>query len=135
MHWAVIHHIHVALPHRHVARLIIEDVPDGVSDDGVKQAIVRAGRQPSEFGVPWANHYVAREDEWPDDVVRAYRSGEAPTMGWDRLTAEERKQRKVTLRLSPELHAALLAAAERRSMSLQSLCVEALERAVSASTP
>lgn len=133
MNWAVIHHIHVRWPHRHIARLIIEEVPEGATEEEVKRAIVRAGRQPSEFGVPWANHYLAREDQWPDEVVGAYRSGEAPTIAWDRLTAEEREERKITLRVSPELHAALLAAAERRGLSLQTLCVEALERVASAS--
>lgn len=133
MNWAVIHHIHVRFPHRHIPRLIIEDVPDGVGEEQVKRAIVRAGRQPSEFGIPWANHYLAPEPEWPDEVVGGYRSGEAPTITWDALTEAEREERKVTLRVSPELHAALLAAAERRGVSLQALCVEALERAVAAS--
>ena len=132
MRWAVIHYVHVRTPAQHIARLVVEDVPEDADEQAVRRALVRAGRQPSEFGIPWANHYVAPEPDWPDEVVGAYRSGEVPVISWDRLTAEEREERKITLRVSPELHAALLAAAERRGVSLQVLCVEALERAAQA---
>jgi hypothetical protein len=70
--WAVVHHIHVRTPHQHIPRMFIEQVPENVSAGGLKDLLERAGYYFGEFGIPWANHYLARHDKWNSQVVGAY---------------------------------------------------------------
>ena len=132
--WAVVHLIHVRVPHRHLARLFVEDVPDDADESEVRRALDRAGRAPSEFKIPWANHYVTRLDEAEDEVVGAYRSGRTtdgpvPLVCWDDLA--EPRDRHLTLRLPPELHQQLRLAAERAGQSLNAHIVALLESVAS----
>jgi hypothetical protein len=32
----------------------------------------RAGYYFGEFGIPWANHYLSRHDEWHNQVIGTY---------------------------------------------------------------
>jgi len=83
--WAVVHLIHVRVPNRHIARLFVVDVPKEVSASEVKSKLVRAGYWFGDFGVMWANHYLAPQEEWCDEVVGAYNAGLAEKISWKEL--------------------------------------------------
>jgi hypothetical protein len=70
--WAVVHLIHVRTPHQHIPRLFITEVPESVSSGSLQELLERAGFFFGEFGIPWANHYLSREDKWNSQVVGAY---------------------------------------------------------------
>ncbi len=129
--WAVIHLIHVRTPHRHIARLFVEDVPEDVPESDVRAALTRAGRAPAEFNTPWANHYLARLDEAADEVVEAYGSGRTtdgpvPVISWTELA--DPGERRLTVRIPPELHQRITLAAQRAGRSLNSHVIMLLER-------
>lgn len=132
--WAVVHLIHVRTPHRHIARLFVEDVPEDASESDVRAALTRAGRAPSEFRVPWANHYLARLENAADEVVGAYETGRTtdglvPVVSWSELLELADKDRHLTLRLPPDLHQALRLSAERAGQSLNAHIVSLLQSA------
>lgn len=82
--WAVVHLIHVRVPHQHIPRLLITGVPDGQAV--TRDLLERAGYQFGEFGIPWANHYIARIDRnSPSDLVGRARSPEVPRVAWEEL--------------------------------------------------
>lgn len=130
MHWAVIHLIHTRIPHEHIARLFILHVPDGVGEDEVRRAVDRAGLTPHEFGIRWANHYVAAEPEWPDEVVGQFSKEEARFVYFEDLLHPDSNVRRVTVRVSQELYTSLHMESERRGITLNALCVEAFEKIV-----
>ena len=83
--WAVIHLIHVHTPRRHIPKLFIEDVPDEVTKEELRSVLTRSGYIFGEFGVLWANHYLAPHDQWEDEVVGAYHRGVVERVKWDEL--------------------------------------------------
>jgi hypothetical protein len=83
--WAVVHLIHVKVPHEHIAKLFIVDVPKSVTAGEIKSALTRAGYWFGEFGIRWANHYLAEQSKWVDEVVGAYKLGEVERVTWDEL--------------------------------------------------
>jgi len=85
MKWAVVHHIHVRIPHQHIPKLFIEKVPDSVTESEIKSVLTRAGYWFGEFGIRWANHYLAPQTEWEDEVVGAFNAGEVECITWDEL--------------------------------------------------
>jgi len=74
--WAVVYLIHVRTPHQHIPKLVVEDVPDELTADEVKDWLEEMGYTFGACGVPWANHYVARLRDCPPSVRGAYRAGE-----------------------------------------------------------
>jgi len=86
--WAVVHLIHVRVPRTHIARLFITDVPDGVTAAELKSLLTRAGFWFGEFGIRWANHYIAPQDEWEDEVVGAFKRGDVEKITYDELVKQ-----------------------------------------------
>jgi len=74
--WAVVHVIHTRVPRQHIPKLVVEDVPDELSEAEVKEWLEEMGYDFGEFGIPWANHYVARLRDCPPSVRGAYRARE-----------------------------------------------------------
>jgi hypothetical protein len=70
--WAVVHLIHVRTPHLHVPRMFITEVPETVSEGTLRDLLECAGYYFGEFGIPWANHYLSRHDEWHNQVIGTY---------------------------------------------------------------
>lgn len=130
MNWAVVHLIHVRTPHRHIPKLFIEDVPEEVDAKEVRSALTRAGYNFGEFGMPWANHYLAPEPEWEDEVVGAYNRGDVRTIKWDDIAPKEDIKR-VTLRLPLEVWQAVAAAAEKQGVSINTFAITVLSEAAS----
>ncbi len=82
--WVVYHLIHVRMPHQHIPKLIITDVPEDVRV--TRDLVERAGFAFGEFGIPWANH--ALEQVGPDspaDLVGAIRRGEGERIRYSDL--------------------------------------------------
>lgn len=127
MKWALIHYVRTFDVEQHIPKIYITDVPENISAGQIRQAITHAGRQPSEHGIHWANHYLAPESEWPGDVDRLRDDAATPVITWGALTEQEHQERRITVRVSPALHRELLAVAERQGKSLQGVCLAALE--------
>jgi hypothetical protein len=70
--WAVVHLIHVRIPHLHVPRMFITEVPETVSGGTLRDLLECAGYYFGEFGIPWANHYLSRHDKWHNQVIGTY---------------------------------------------------------------
>jgi hypothetical protein len=70
--WAVVHLIHVRTPHQNVPKLFITGVPEKVSSSTLQDLLERAGYYFGEFGIPWANHYLSRQEKWNSQVVGTY---------------------------------------------------------------
>jgi hypothetical protein len=90
--WAVVHHIHVRTPHQHTPRLFITGVPEGVSSGTLQDLLERAGYWFGEFGIPWANHYLSRQDKWSSQVIGTYnrvrrtpQDYDVPIISYDKL--------------------------------------------------
>ena len=85
--WCVYHLIHVHTPHRHIPKLLITGVPQGVTP--TEDTIERAGYLFGEFNIPWANHVldkVSAKDS-PSDLVGRIRQGDARRITWGDLIA------------------------------------------------
>jgi len=87
--WAVVHHIHVRTPHRHIVELFVTDVPEGVNADDIQRALTRAGHVFQEFNIPYANHYIERVTDAADEAVGAWRNGTARAVKWDDIQEEK----------------------------------------------
>ena len=83
--WAVVHLIHVRVPHEHIAKLFITEVPIEVGAGEIKSMLTRAGYWFGEFGIRWANHYLAPQEKWEDEVVGAYNVGDVEKIKWEKL--------------------------------------------------
>ena len=83
--WAVVHLIHVQTPHQHIPKLVVEDVPTDKGEAFVKDWLEAAGYKFGEFGIPWANHYVARLRDCLPSVQGAYRRGRVETVKYEEL--------------------------------------------------
>ncbi|MCL6478503.1 MAG: hypothetical protein K6T65_08800 [Peptococcaceae bacterium] len=68
--YCVYHFIHIHTPYRYLPKLVITNVPDDVMV--TEDLVDRAGYDFSEFGIPWANHYLTVVDpvDSPADLVR-----------------------------------------------------------------
>ena len=129
MNWAVVHLIHIRTPHRHIAKLFIDNVPEDVTAKQLRSALTRAGWQFGEFGVPWANHYLSPETEWEDEVVGAYRQGGVKTIDWSEIAPHEVNVKRITLRLPIEVWQAVAKAAEKQGISINTFAISALSAA------
>jgi len=88
--WAVVHHIHVRTPHRHIVKMFVTDVPKGVDADDIQRALTRSGHVFQEFNIPFANHYIERLTDCEDEVVGAWRNGStARAVAWDEIREVE----------------------------------------------
>lgn len=129
--WAVVHFIHVQNPPRHIPRLFIEDVPEDVGEGELRSLLTRAGYQFGEFGIPWANHYLAPEHEWKGEVAGAYKRGDVETITYDDIAPKEEIKR-VTIRIPAELHEKLKNYSVKQNLSLNTVilqaCLEYLQR-------
>jgi|GEM_PF-1399355 hypothetical protein len=92
--WAVVHHIHVRTPHRHIVKLFVTDVPKGISADHIQQALTRAGHVFQEFNIPFANHYIEKLPDAADEVIGAWRNGTARAVSWDEIREDENADEK-----------------------------------------
>jgi len=129
--WAVVHAIHQGAPPRHVARLFITDVPGDVTARDLTRALTRAGRQFGEFGIAWANHYVAPRAAWRDEVELAWRRGDVACVAYAELAARDDDARiAVTLRLPRDLYARLRRVAQQRGVPAHTVIIEAVHVAV-----
>ncbi|WP_322799354.1 hypothetical protein [Thermoflexus sp.] len=82
--WAVVHLIHVRVPHEHIPVLVIRDVPEG--ERITVGLLERAGFRYGEFGSPWANHYITRVNEdSPSDLIARIRMGEGRRISYEEL--------------------------------------------------
>jgi len=126
--WAVVHVIRQHEPHRHIARLFITDVPGDVTARDLTRALTRAGRQFGEFGIPWANHYVASRAAWRDEVEGAWNRGDVACVAYADLEPRDDAARiAVTLRLPRDLHARLQRVAQQRGVPAHTVIVEAVD--------
>jgi len=126
--WAVVHVIHQRAPHRHIARLFITDVPGDVTAHDLTRALTRAGRQFGEFGIPWANHYVAPRAAWRDEVEGAWNRGDGARIAYAELEPRDDAGRiAVTLRLPRALHARLQRVAQQRGVPAHTVIIEAVD--------
>lgn len=101
-----------------VPRLIVSGVPPRLRRAEVLEALdaAGAGARFSVAGVPWANHRVLPEGQWPEVWDRI---GSPPDRwSWDQLTAPQ-GGRVVSLRLSAAEHATAAIAAARLGLTLQ----------------
>jgi hypothetical protein len=122
--WAVVHHIHVSTPHQHVPLLFIEDVPEEVEEGELRSLLTRAGYQFGEFGIPWANHYLASEEEWGDEVVGVYKRGDADVISYNDIAPKE-EIRRVTVRFPVELHEKLKKYSSEQNLSINTIILQA----------
>jgi len=122
--WAVIHHIHVSTPHQHIPQLFIENVPEDVEEGELRSLITKAGYQFGEFGIPWANHYLAPQDKWKDEVVGVYKTGDVKTISYNDIATQE-EIRRVTVRIPVELHEKLKKYSIEQNLSINTIILQA----------
>jgi hypothetical protein len=132
--WAVVHYIHVRTPHRFIARLFVTDVPGDVDAPTLQRVLTRSGYQFGDFGIPWANHYVKPRKDWEDEVEGAWQRGDGTVVHYTDLVLEPRDgdpRIAITLRLPRDLHDRLRRVAQRRSIPMHTVLVEAVSGYVS----
>ena len=83
--WAVVHEIHIRVPHEYIPKLVITDVPIDVEGHELRYLIDSAGYYFGEFGVRWANHRLWPSKEWPAEVIGAWRRGDVEVVSYDEL--------------------------------------------------
>ena len=85
---AVVFHVHINTPHRHIAKLFIKNVPEHVTKSEIKEMVTAAGYVFQEFEIPWANHYVQRDiKDGESQVIGAYKRGDVETIEYVSLVA------------------------------------------------
>jgi hypothetical protein len=135
--WAVVQYIHIRTPHRSIARLFITDVPGDVDAHTLRRVLTRSGYQFGDFGIPWANHYVAPRENWDDEVEGAWQRGDGDVVCYANLNLLNLESRDgdpriaVTLRLPRNLHDRLRHVAQQRSIPMHTVLVEAVSGYVS----
>lgn len=122
--WAVVCVIHVHTPYRHIPQLFIEDVPEEIEEGELRSLLTKAGYQFGEFGIPWANHYLAPQDKWKDEVVGAYERGDVDVISYDDIAPKE-EIRRVTVRIPVELHEKLKKYSAEQNLSLNTIILQA----------
>lgn len=122
--WAVVYVIHVHTPYRHIPQLFIEDVPEEIEGGELRSLLTKAGYQFGEFGIPWANHYLAPQDKWKDEVVGVYKSGDVKTISYNDIAPQE-EIRRVTVRIPVELHEKLKKYSNEQNLSINTIILQA----------
>lgn len=130
MHYAVVHHIHVTTPHQYHVKLFVSDVPEDVHVKDIRAALTRSGYSFGEFGVPWANHSIMPESEWPGEMFGAWQRREAPIVAWDDIAPRAEDVKRVTIRIPAALHEQVAQAAAEQGVSINTFCINALIAAV-----
>lgn len=127
--WAFLHRI----GKQDIVKLVVTEVPTNVPRKRLLEQMEAAGVVLHEGGVPWGNHRAVREAQWSPQLKFSVSKDAIQLIRWDTLVerAENRgKERKMTLRVMPELHTQLTMLAEREGISLQQLCERTLREAV-----
>lgn len=123
--WAVVYHLRQESGReQHIARRYVLDAPEDATASDLRFALDAAGMTPAEFGIEWANHSLMPLSEGQQLDAR----GEPETTTWDEVNRAGNLDRRVTLRLSPGLHRRVTAAADGEGKSINTWCVEVLER-------
>jgi len=122
--WAVVYVIHVHTPYRHIPQLFIENVPEEIEGGELRSLLTKAGYQFGEFGIPWANHYLAKEEDWKDEVVGVYKSGDVKTISYNDIAPQE-EIRRVTVRIPVELHEKLKKYSNEQNLSINTIILQA----------
>jgi hypothetical protein len=122
--WAVVYVIHVHTPYRHIPQLFIENVPEEIEGGELRSLLTKAGYQFGEFGIPWANHYLAPQDKWKDEVVGVYKSGDVKTISYNDIAPQE-EIRRVTVRIPVELHEKLKKYSNEQNLSINTIILQA----------
>jgi hypothetical protein len=126
MDWAVAHFLRVndrdeLQPVRYVL-----GAPDEADAEDVRAALDGLGLFPAEGGIPWANHRLLSEREWPPYFDRR----QAPCIMYEALLGPGETLHRLTVRISQQLAARIRLAAEREGVSVNRFVVDALRRAV-----
>lgn len=129
--WAVVHRI----GRDRIVRLVIDNVPGDVVRRDVQDLLEETGfaAQFSEAGIAWGNHLIVSATRWSAVVKKDARRHDVRRIDWQRLVeraGDHRRERRLGLRISPELHTRLTLAAERRETSINQLAVDVLEEAI-----
>ena len=127
--WAVVHSVSAGRQRRRIPRLILAGVPRGVTRADVLEALEAAGFG-AEFcagGLSWAGYVILPEARWPS----SWDAGEpCREMTWSGVSSRQRLDRRVTLALTPALHASLTQAAKASGVTMSAFCEAALSSAV-----
>lgn len=84
--YAVIFLIQVTTPQQHIAKLFVRNVPAGTD---LRDALDEAGYRFGEFGIAWANHYIALLSTCASSVKGAYRRGDVDVVEFADLVKPE----------------------------------------------
>jgi hypothetical protein len=122
--WAVVYVIHVHTSYKHIPQLFIEDVPEEIEEGELRSLLTKAGYQFGEFGIPWASHYLAKEEDWKDEVVGVYKSGDVKTISYNDIAPQE-EIRRVTVRIPVELHKKIKKYSAEQNLSLNTIILQA----------
>jgi len=112
MDYLIIQTVRVGRAARHILRGRVLDVPDGSKPQTVADALTEAGLAPSEAGIEWANHSVARTE--PKDLEMP--PGKVAEWTWAKI--EKPGDRQLNVRVPPRLYAKCEAAAQAEGLSL-----------------
>ena len=102
----------------HTTHLFITGVP---SEQQLREALQRSGRDPS-LTKPGLQLLCSAESQWPPEVEGDV--GAVETISWSALEEEAASWRRITIRVSPQVHVIAEAEAERRGKSLTQFCVD-----------
>lgn len=64
--------IHVNTPYQYILKATVKNAS---SFDEAKEACTAAGFEPSEFGIPWANHHITTLKDAESSLLSQYRQG------------------------------------------------------------
>lgn len=113
---------------RELPLLFISDVPAELDLNDVRDTLVAAGPRLLNVSIDWNSHHVALELDWPELVRVCWEQGARNiTVSWRVFTEESRR---ITLRLTLPLFAAVENEARLREQSVNRFCVDALEAQV-----
>jgi hypothetical protein len=117
-------------PIGHVTRLLILDVPKGISAQMVGEVLRKAGRDPALMDISVSSVTIASESNWPVDVRNASTSTGVEKISWEALQEEANGWRRITIRVTPQIFVMAQAEAQRRRQSLTLFCVDAIQMQV-----
>ena len=125
--WAVVHEIPSGLNKTQIAEFFVTEVDPEATMQYVKDTLDDAGLFFGESGVRWEKYFLSPEADWAGDGTPFLIGSQNEEVSFTELLARSKTDRRITLRLSPAMHAGLAHAAQGRGISLNQIIVDVLD--------
>ncbi len=139
VNWAIIHNIsfgrgfaqlnNAAHPNQEIetAAFFVTGAHPDTTESDIKEALEKAGIFFGDDGLRWKNYFLRAASDWIEGWHQEFSDPQRDRIAYFDLLTLARSDRRITLRLPPGSHIALVHAARERGLSLNQMIVDVLE--------